>query len=103
MNPEAEFKRAVELEAQGELRRGLDVLYALVDDFYRRDAWLELNEWLAEVDVDCMGSSLCVGLLCVTAREKEALPNRAALYTRVKGRLAVLAPTRLDRLVAGLE
>lgn len=100
---------AVVLEKKGEVDKALDVLFAGVDDMAGTGAVQELNDGYAEVDIHEMGTNLLVGLLSITRavtrilrREGKEMPNWPALVERVRERLTVLAPDRVEKLMSGL-
>jgi len=102
-DPMAGLRYAVGLENVGRKRRALDRLYRLVDSFFRADDFDGCDRFLANADVDAMGTHLMIGLLTVTAAERERLPNRSVLATRIRSRLEQVAPDRIERLMSGLE
>ena len=102
-DPMSGVRYAVALEKVGKKRRALDLLYRLVDSYFRRDDFAGCDSFLARVNVGSMGTHLMVGLLTVTAIERERLPSRKSLVAQIRRRMEKVAPDRMERLLSGLE
>ncbi len=92
---------AIALERAGNHRRALDRLYDLADEL-SGDTKL-YDSLLQGVDVNAMGSHLLVGLLTISRPDRDHLPSRNALVERVRERLQVLAPGRVEKLLTGID
>lgn len=80
-------------------RRALDHLYSGIDIFYKTREYRGLGIFLSVADFSFLSTHLLVGLLSILQHHKTEIEAYPHIYQRVKDRLQVLAPDRIDRLL----
>jgi hypothetical protein len=91
------------LVAQGRFEAAIDVLFRNVDALLLAGQFSRCNELLRAIDLKRLDTNLLVGALSITVSAADRLPGRAHFVERVARQLEVLAPGRVERLLAGLR
>lgn len=91
-----------QLVAAGRTTKAIDLLFGKVDSLLCAGSFEEIDALLRTIEVDCLDTTLLVGVLSITVSAKNHLRDRAALAKRIEQRLKLLAPDRIDRLLTGL-
>jgi len=88
---------------EGHIDQSIDVLYDRVDDLLLAGDFGTVDNLLGIIDLDRLDSYLLIGMLSITLAAASKLPSRPEFVEKVRGRLTLLAPDRVGRLLKGLE
>lgn len=80
-----------------------DLLFERIDDLLCDELFQDADNTIRTIDVGRLDSYALVGLLSVTYAARRELPSRAPMVRRIEARLAVVAPGRVEELMAGLR
>lgn len=96
------LKIVYELVRTGQSSKALRLIYASVEDHFKRDDLRGLNEVLAGVDVSRLNAQTMTALLRISGRGKRALLSWSRLLERTKVELARLRVADIQGLLVGL-
>jgi len=91
------------LVARDHVDEAIDILFRNVDELLTAGAFDRCNDLLRTIDLKRLDTHLLVGLATITLPAASELSFRSALLARIETRLKLLAPERVDRLLAGLR
>ncbi len=80
-----------------------DILFDRIDDLLVDGQFGRCDELLRAIDLKRLDTHLIVALLSITRAAARHLPYRTRLFERAQERLSILAPDRVERLLAGLR
>lgn len=94
-----------ELVDDGAVNEAIDKVFGHIDDLFLEGRFEEAGRLLLKADVHRLDTNLLVGLLCVAypAQANGDLPSKCwgQLADKIRRRLEVLAPDRVERLMRG--
>jgi len=88
---------------RGQTSKALRVIYAAVEDHFKREDLIGLGEILAGADLNRLNPQTMTALLRISGRAKRALPSWHALLQRTRTELTRLNVPDLPGLMLGLE
>ena len=86
----------------GQTSKALRVIYASVEDHFKRDDLKGLGQVVAEVDIGRLNPQTMTALLRISGRAKRALPSWKRLLERISSELKRLKVPDLPGLMVGL-
>ena len=96
------FDTAKKLIANGEVDRGLDILYGTVDDILYSGDYSTLDSAFENIDASTAPLDFLLGMLTASLPVKTRLPSRAAFFSKVKDVITARDDYE-DGLLTGLE
>lgn len=90
----------ISIEA-GKIDKGIDILFDEIDDLLCAGEFDTCNDTLKLFDLEKLDSNLLVGLLSITYAAKDKLPYRSEMVEKIRSRLKLLAPGRVEKLMRG--
>lgn len=91
------------LVSRGQIDAGMDELFGRLDDLFLDGDFAAADSLLQIVDLERLDTNLLVGLLCICSPAKRNLPHYDELLLRVRSRLSLTEPDRVDRLMSGFS
>ncbi|MFM9962764.1 MAG: hypothetical protein ACKV2Q_16260 [Planctomycetaceae bacterium] len=72
------------LAEQGRVDAALDLIFARVDETFRRDEFSDCDQWLQHLVVGDYSTDVLLGLLTATLPARSLLPSRPDFYSRTE-------------------
>lgn len=88
--------------AERDLDATVDILFGEFDGLLSAGRFAHCDTIIESINVDRLGPTLLVALLAVTLPASSKLAARAGLVGRVRARLSVIEPERVESLMRGL-
>ena len=81
----------------------IDEIFSAVNSHFMGGTFSACDEALSNLDLDRLDADILIALLSATLPGAVKLKERPRLLSRVESRLRLLAPDRIERLLAGLR
>jgi hypothetical protein len=83
--------------------RKIDHIFEHIDEKFQSGNFNEVNEMLKLIKIDNKTSYELIAYLSITLLAKDKLPYRTEFMAKVRERLEVITPDRVEKLMKGLE